>query len=492
MVLHMLNFMVVTHMRKRIAFIETNPPNCRGNYTKCNNFEPYGLELLAADAKQEGFGVKLFQQNEMPDEDFTKKVLSDSPDILAFSCMTFNYDSSLAISRLAKRQNPSVKVILGGPHISSFPHGLKTPIKEGLVDYGIKGEADNSFRSLIANIDTPDLSLDGLIYLGHNEFVINPAGKRITSLDNLPFALRDSKIFKRTKIGRIMEPAQSDQVGTATISYSRGCPFSCSYCDSKNIWGNNVVWRSASNVVNEIEQLKQNYGTNTIFFADLTFNTNPEKIRELSEEMIRKRTEVRWYVLARAATPDGERPLIDRNLLALMYEAGCRKIGYGLESVIPEVQREFRKTVPNGIITDLVGQGHELGILNKGFIILGDPKYESPETIKKTLEVLKRVGFDEIRTSFLTPFPGSELYLQARQNGDLLTEDFSRYTTDEPILRCQNLSTQELLKVRKQITEGYYKSEEYLDLVKSKISKFPQLAKPYEEHHQFLREKGIL
>jgi len=477
-------------IKTKIAFVETNPPNLRGNYTKCNNFEPYGLELLASSAKQQGFDVQLLQQNEVPDEEFTARVLKNSPDILAFSCMTFNYNSSLAIAELAKKQNPSIKVIFGGPHISSFPQSLQTPMQQGLVDYGIRGEADITFKDLIKNPDSPDLSLDGLIS-NQRDFRINPSGSRITSLDALPFALRNPRILTRTKIGRIMEPSQSEQISTATISYSRGCPFSCSYCDSKNIWGNNVVWRSASNVADEIEQLKQQYGTNCVFFADLTFNANPDKVKELCEELIQRKTDVNWYVLARAATPEGETPLIDKELLTLMHQAGCRKVGYGLESVIPEVQREFKKTIPNSLIRDLVQYGHDLGILNKGFIILGDPKYESSETVKTTLEVLKTIKFDEIRTSFLTPFPNSELFQQAKQQGDLLTEDFSRYTTDEPILKCNHLTTQELIAARKQITEGYYQSQEYKNMVAQKTLKFPQLAKPYEEHHQFLRERGI-
>ena len=190
--------MVVTN-KKKIAFIETNPPNLRGNYTKCNNFEPYGLEILASGAKQEGFDTKLFQQNEVPDGEFIHKVLGNSPEILAFSCMTYNYDSSLAIARLAKKQNPSIKVVFGGSHISSFPKALQTPIQDGLVDYGIKGEADTSFRNLVKNIDTPNLSLDGLIYLCKGEFKLNPVGKRIASLDKIPFALRDTRILRRTK-----------------------------------------------------------------------------------------------------------------------------------------------------------------------------------------------------------------------------------------------------------------------------------------------------
>ena len=42
---------------------------------------------------------------------------------------------------------------------------------------------------------------------------------------------------------------------------------------------------------------------------------------DLISEMIKRKTEVKWYVLARAATPDGNKPLIEGDLLALMYEA---------------------------------------------------------------------------------------------------------------------------------------------------------------------------
>ncbi len=492
-------FMSSTSPKKRIAFIETNPQNLRGDYTTCNNFEPYGLELLAANSEQAGFEVKVFQQNMCDNHIFVKSLFDYSPDVLAFSCMTYNYESSLNMAKLAKNQDQNVKIIFGGPHISSNPAGLKNVLEERVVDYGIAGEGDVSFAHLMHRLFNKNKEFDylvslvgGLVYLESGELKINPKDKRIAHLDSIPFAVRDESILSRTKLGRVMNPAQSQQISTATISYSRGCPYSCSYCDSKNIWGNQVIWRSAKNVVDEIEFLKDNYGTNTIFFSDLTFNSNPQKVQELCDEMILRNANVKWYVLARAATPNGEKPLMDKELLAIMYEAGCRKIGYGLESVIPEVQKGFNKIVPNGLIADLVEYGHELGILNKGFIILGDQKYESPETIMQTLDVLKKIRFDEIRTSFLTPFPGSELYLEAQQNGRLITTNLSRYTTDEPVLKCDKLSTDQLITARKQITQGYYDSKEYKSLVRQKTAKFPELTKSYEEHRQFLRERKIL
>lgn len=479
--------------KNKIAFIETNPPHLRGSFTKCNGLEPYGLELLAASVQNE-FGVKVFQQEGAPDENFVREILDFSPDVAAFSCMTYNYNSSIKLAQLAKKQNLNIKIIVGGSHISSCSDALMDSLEKGIIDYGIVGEGDSSFRELAKRLSLNQNSNDipNLVYYKDGNFRSNPRAERISALDSLPFAFRDGNILGQTKIGQIMKPAQSEQIATATVSYSRGCPFSCTYCDSKNIWGNNVVWRSASNVVDEIKQLKKEYGTNTVLFSDLTFNANPNKVKDLCNELIARNAGVSWYVLARAATPDGTRPLVDRDLLSLMYEAGCRKIGYGLESVIPEVQREFKKVVPNELIANLVQRGHELGILNKGFVILGNSKYESPETARRTLDVLKQIRFDEIRTSFLTPFPGSKLYNDAKKNGDLLTNDFSRYTTDEPVLKCEKLTPEELVEARKQITRGYYTSKEYQDLVEDKVTRFPNLKKSYVEHHQLLRKNKII
>lgn len=477
-----------------IAFVEANPPNLRGRYTKCNDFEPYGLESLAAISNKEGFGIKILQQNEMSNEELVQEILNNSPDIVAFSCMTYNFNSSLELARTIKQNHPNTKIIVGGPHISSFPQGLEEAIRTSVIDFGVKGEADLIFNELVKKIESPDLNLPGLIYKNKNNgaFTINPSAERIHDLDALPFAFRSREILKRTKAGRIMNPSQTEQISTATLAYSRGCPFSCAYCDSRNIWGKRVVWRSASNVVREIKELKEEYGVNALFFSDLTFNSNPKKVEELCNELINNNVDISWYALARVAIPDGTKTLIDRDLLEIMYKAGCRKIGYGLESIVPEIQKGFRKIISNETIAGLVEEGHRIGILNKGFIILGEPEYELPATIEKTLEVLKRIKFDEIRISFLTPFPGSELYKRVKKEGLLLTDDLSSYTTDEPVIRCTNFSPDQLVEARRYITSAYYQSQEYQKLVSEKITKFPELKKPYEEHHSFLRENNFI
>jgi len=462
--------------KHKIAFIEFICPTTRSSY-----LENYGLHCLAAIAKQDGHDVNVFQ---LVDIESAKRVLDYSPDVLAFSSVACHYDSSLKIAEFIKNQNPHIKIIFGGSHTSSYPQGLEDALRKKIIDYGIVGEADLSFRELLSGLNNPRKTLEGLVFIDDGLLKINPKGIRIKNLDDLPFAYRDPEILSRTKIRTIMNPPPSQQINTATTAYSRGCPFNCTFCSSRDIWGRNVVWRSAKNVVDEIEELKEKYRTNTLFFTDLSFNSNQGKVKELCNELIKRKVDIKWLALARVATPDGVNALIDEDLLRTMYEAGCRKLGYGLESVIPEFQENFKKKIDSEMMIDIIEKGHKMGILHKGYMVMGHPG-ESKETIKKTLSMLRKIRFDEIKITFLTPFPGSEFYRQQKSIGNLITEDFSRYSTDEPVLKCPNLSHSELIRIRENLYKEYYRSQEYASLVAEKTKRFPELEKSYEEMHSF-------
>lgn len=478
---------------RSISFIETESPNIRGTFTKVSNLEPYGLEVLAAEAQRDGFNVKVYQQNGADNQQFYDKVSKNPSEIYAFSCMTFNYDSAVSVAEKIKKNDSKSRIVFGGPYVGSNPRGLTKALNEGIIDFGIRGEADHSFSKLIQSISNPDTEVPGLIYLANGGIVINPMDERIKDLDSLPFALRDKEILKRTSVGNLMYPAVSDQTSAILTAYSRGCPFDCSYCDSRHTWGRNVVWRSPKNLVEELEKCKEDFGTNMVFFSDLTFNANPKKVYELCDEMIERDLGINWYVLARPATPNGESPLFDQKLLEKMYRAGCRKMALGFEGgATGEIQKDMNKKASIGILSEVVNQAHNVGMFVKGAMILGDPKHESYKTIDATLGALKEIKFDEIRTSFLTAFPGSELYQQAKEEGILLTDDLSRFTTDEPNLKCRNLTPEELVASREKLYRDYYGSEEYEELVENQTRRFPELEKSYSEYMEFLKNKGVI
>jgi radical SAM superfamily enzyme YgiQ (UPF0313 family) len=288
-----------------------------------------------------------------------------------------------------------------------------------------------------------------------------------------------------------MHPSRSDQNAVASIAYSRGCSYGCSYCASKNIWGKNVKWRSAKNVVKEIKELQKRFGTNTLFFTDLTFNVNSEKVYELCNELKKQKVDINWYAMLRIADSNG-RPLANKKLLKAMKDAGCSKVSYGIETVIPEIQKDYNKPLSLEGIREILEAGDSIGLINKGYFIIGDPRIESKETLERTKKIISELPFDDIRISFLTPFPGTDLYEQYKSENRITTDDFARYSSDELILRLNKINKNDLEEAQRDIFTSFVLNENYGNRRKFKIKKFPFLKKSYEEYFGFLKSKEAI
>ncbi len=117
--------------------------------------------------------------------------------------------------------------------------------------------------------------------------------------------------------------------------------------------------------------------------------------------------------------------------------------------------------------------------------MIGYP-WESKESIKYTEYILKDMKIDELRISFVTPFPGTILFEDFVNEDIIIDDDFDRYTTDEPIIKVSGLSEAELINTREKIFKNFYFSKEYETRKIAKILKFPHLKKSYDEFYNFL------
>lgn len=455
----------------KITFIDPQPAEYV-KYTGRSNFEPLGLEYVAAIAKREGHEVNLFQQGNEPEQVFIKKILSTRPHMVAFTAMTYAYPSAIRIAKKIKEKNKNVLTVFGGIHVSSLP----SSIKEGSIDFIVLGEGEYSFRDLIKCIEN-DYSLNSLEGIVYKDTVRIANRRRIENLDELPLPLRLPEILANTKINTIMDPPQSRQKGVAQVLYSRGCPYNCTFCASKNIWGNSVKWRSAETVVAEIKELQDKFGTNTIFFTDLTFNLNHKKVLELCEKIISSKIDIKWYAMLRMTTPHGE-ILVSKELLRTMKDAGCTKVSYGLENLTSE-EKSYKKFSNLNTLKNVLECGNELGLIQRGYLIIGLTS-DTKESLKLTKEILMSLPLDDLRISFLTPFPNTSIYHEYRSKGMIMTNDWERYTGNEPILR-HNISDRELKIIREEIYSSFFNNPNYKRRVELKIKKFPHLEDSFGE-----------
>jgi radical SAM superfamily enzyme YgiQ (UPF0313 family) len=425
--------------------------------------EPLGIEYIAAYIEKFGYRARVIAEgNSQGNDKLIKEILPGDPFVVGFSAYTYNFNRALSLVQKLKQHKPNLTIVFGGYH----PSGEPSIVQNTAIDYVVLGEGEHAFLQVInalAKGEDPS-EVEGIAHWKDSIGLI-PRRSRL-GFKEIPWPKRDPAILSRCKSTGLCYPPPAKQRGMAQISYSRGCPFNCSFCSSKLIWGQKIVYRAVDDLLDEIEYLKSNFGTNLLFFTDLTFNVNRHRVVDLCEGIISRNLDVSWMAMV---SPD-----IDDGLAAKMAEAHCVKLGFGIEALEEDSlshvkpHQGYEKMKKTLEITDSVG------ILNRAYIMMGYP-WETENTIKEEAEKLKELKIDQLRVSFITPYPGTQC--QKEWQHLITTRDYDRYTSEIAVVRCQALSRSELLMLREWLVREFYSSREYARRVQEKITPSPSQVK---------------
>lgn len=457
-------------------------------YMRTCYIEPFTLECLAAAIEERGFSTEVMTDRILA-ADICEAVTRTQPLAVCFSAYSYIFSDCLDLARAAKRAATEIGLnlttVFGGYHPSACPEDTANCPE---VDYVVVGEGEETLCELLTTIRNGEIPSDvrGLVFRHNGGLIQTPSRERVQDLDALPLPKRYPEFLCRSHQHQITYPAPSRQVSVAQVSYSRGCPFSCGFCSSENTWGRSVVWRSPVAVLDEIEMLHREHGTNLVYFPDLTLNASRNKLLMLCEEFIARRIPVHWWGLFRLDR-------LDEEILEALVSAGCVKLSLGIESPEPALAESVKGQYR--YLTDasegLLWKADELGLVLKAFIMVGFPE-DTQASLMLYQEQLLRLPLDEIRVTFVTPFPGTEFYNSAVRDGLIPSNpDWSKFTTEEPVLNHPSLRRDDLLNLRRQIVLGFYMSTEYADHAEEKMRRFPRLSLSWIEYFQFLQEKGL-
>lgn len=242
--------------------------------------------------------------------DKLKKTLGEkNPDIVGISIMSsslyhFSLSSPIShilkICQVAKSYNSYIKLIVGGPWFSLFSDELMKLLPD--IDVGIVGEGEEAFVEVIKNIENLN-TVKGIYYR---------MGKRIVySGDRSP--MEPDKIPIPQNIFGI-DLSKYDYIGVQT---RRGCSFRCIYCPNEFLWGGQGFrLRPIKNIIEEIKFYK-NLGINKIYFTDTLFNIPHDFARELIEEIIKNKLEIKWGSYFKPLN-------LDTKFLERVEKSGCR------------------------------------------------------------------------------------------------------------------------------------------------------------------------
>ena len=374
-----------------------------------------GVLVLAAVARERGYAVDLIdgKGHGTPVEELSRRIASLQPDYLGLSATTISVTNAGRIATRVKELAPGVVTILGGPHVSAVPQ--RTLEALAAIDYGVVGEGEHSLFELLRRLETeqPIDEVPGVVYRRHGRLHANARAPYLDDLDQLPFPAWDlvpdfPQRFQPTLLSYPRTPV-------ATVITSRGCPFSCSFCD-RSTSGRKGRMHGVE-YVGRLCRLLEDQGVRHVIFADDLFTVRKQRVIDLCHAFLDAGLTFTWSC-------NSHPNLLDFDTMKLMKRAGCWQIAYGIESgsqrILDVVKHEVR--IPR--MRETLRLTRAAGIRTKGYLMIGHPT-EGLDSLAEDIEFLKTVELDMCQITKFTPYPGTPAYPTIREHG-AFDEDWER------------------------------------------------------------------
>jgi radical SAM superfamily enzyme YgiQ (UPF0313 family) len=437
--------------KQKIAFI--NPPydSIEDGYefvkVITNNSPSLGLLYLAAEVRQHGYEPEIIESNIMnlSIDGVVERVLQSAPAYVGITLFTVGVANSARIAKRIKASLPDTQIIIGGPHVSSM--GRETMERYPQFDYAVLGEGEKTLIDLLAAIEN-DTSMDEVPELIYRDgaFLKQTCGRAINrDLDYLPMPAWDLL----PRFPNAYKPAIYDypRGPVATIAASRGCPFHCKFCDTST-FGDRVRYYSPKKVVEMMQYLKQNYGIRHVMFVDDLFLASRKRASEFSQRLIDLKLNMTWSCTSRVDT-------VHADVLALMKQAGCWEISFGLESGSQEMLEKMVKSAKIKDSKHALKLTAEAGIRSKGLFMLGYPG-ETAESIEETKQFVRDIPMTIMNLTKFTPYPGSPIYHEL-YGTNIRDDHWDKMNGMNFLWSPEGITIEELDKHYRNILESFYR-----------------------------------
>jgi radical SAM superfamily enzyme YgiQ (UPF0313 family) len=314
----------------------------------------------------------------------------------------------------AQCRREGIPVIMGGPHASACPDEVLQHVDSVAI-----GECDSIWWQIVEDADKGRLE------------------QRYTA---------ELAPIDRPGIGRALQEIQpiNGRYDVSSIQTSRGCPVGCEYCSVTKFNGAPIRRRDIDDIIEEWNATPRRF----LFVVDDNFfgvgPKHAEWAKELLREIIKRGKKRLWF--SQTTINMGE----DEEGLRLAYEAGCRGMLIGFESINQATLKDWHKGINRNNLhryKELIDGFHKAGISVFGGFIIGSDQ-DDVETVAETAIQSVKLGIDTIQITNLTPLPGTGMYDRLMQEKRIFAtnypEDWERYTFVETVYQPAKMTPQEL------------------------------------------------
>jgi len=428
---------------------------------------PLGLGYISAYIRKFGYEVRIFDAHiraikgiteglygnyEDAEDDLLREMSEFKPDVVGISCL-FHYISRIVhgLSKRIKRENPDVRIVLGGSYPTGSP---RAALADPNIDFVVLGEGERSFLDILEHLNGRyDLKyISSFGYRRHGRIILRKGVNDVKTFDDVPipdrsdFKLSDYYHYGRHFIQKF-EEYEGKELKITTITATRGCVFNCSFCIDRKIWGCGLRTRNSQNVLDEIEYLHKENGIDYFAFNDDNLIIKRSFAKELLNGLIKRKLNIRWTTGGLSVRG------LDKEIIGLMLESGCLVFNIAIESGCEETLRKINKPLKLEEVykvVQLIKENKKAYLMS--LFMLGFPE-ETEEQFMMTVKMGKELKSDWTLYSCVTPFPGSELYEEAKLKRMLppnIEDNYEKLSFRNYILRPKYLKPEFVEK------ESYY------------------------------------
>jgi radical SAM superfamily enzyme YgiQ (UPF0313 family) len=332
-------------------------------------------------------------------------------DMVFATAMLVQKDSLREVVKRCKARGK--RVVLGGPYVTTTVEELPD------VDHIFLGEAETTLPQFVADLARGE------------------AKRTYQATERPPLSATPLAHFQLANMRRY---------SAMSVQYSRGCPFSCEFCDIIEIYGRVPRTKSNQQMLTEFDALRDLGWRGTVFIVDDNFIGNKKNVRQLLPEIARWQ-EANGHPFS-LMTESSLNLAEDEPLLEKMRDAGFRSVFVGIETPVAESLKEAQKPQNRGNLLDSVEKIQSYGIeVMAGFIVGFD---NDPEDIfERQIDFIRKSAIPLAMVGLLNALPETQLWRRLEREGRLLGEatgnntvcTFNFKTRMDPALLIQGYQT---------------------------------------------------
>lgn len=351
--------------------------------------EPLGLELVAESARRRGHEVRLLDLQAATHRDLFRVLDEWRPDVIAVGLNYLaNVPEVIDLAKETKRRLPGSIYIVGG-HSASFIAQELLEHGEGAIDVVLRGEGEASLPHLLEALESGRDAIVGtpgaVTHRGEG-----PPPVFVESLDAL-LPARDLLPRRSKYFLGVLDPC-------ASIEFTRGCPWDCSFCSAWTFYGRSYRAKSPERVGQELSQIREP----GVFIVDDVAFIQSKHGFAIGAEIERRGIRKEYYLETRADVL-----LRNRDVFRYWKSLGLSYMFLGLEALDSEGLERYRKRVTLEKSLEALEFARSLGLM-VAVNIIADPDWDESrfQVIRDWALAIPEI----VNVSVNTPYPGTETW----------------------------------------------------------------------------------